>query len=239
MSSDTRPSPALWKVLPRSVERHTPPISSPAKTRSGSSGSKVICVTRGRITAGQVSGRAASTRCQVFGPSVERKMTGGRVPGEDQVGIVRRTRDRPDAQAVHRRGQVGPFAARDIEPVDAGIGAGEQLARALRVRASAQPASRCTFRRFPRNAAAFRRGRRCTRRTVPPCRHRGEVPRVPPCGVLVFDLPAGAGPRPMMNRRQIGVNALRCSGSPEATTCGGAVYPLVFAPKARISSQWS
>ena len=86
MSSDTRPSEALWKLLPLSVERHTPPISNPANTRSGSCGSKVICVTRGFITAGQVSGSGACTRCQVLAPSVERKMPGGRVPARIRSG---------------------------------------------------------------------------------------------------------------------------------------------------------
>ena len=134
MSSETSPADAFSNDLPPSVERHTPPISRPAKTRSGSSGSKVMRVTRGLSTAGQVSGSGAFTRSQVFAPSVERKMAGGRVPARIRSGIVRRARDRPDAQIVHRRGQVGPFPARDVEPVDARVRAGQQLARPAGVR---------------------------------------------------------------------------------------------------------
>ena len=188
MSSDTSPAEAFWKVLPRSVERHTPPISSPAKTRSGSSGSKVICVTRGRITAGQVSGSGRLDALPGL-RAVGRAEDAGRPrTGEDQVGIVRRARDRPDAQAVHRRGQVGPFAARDVEPVDAGIGAGEQLVRALRMRGE---------RPHPRLAVHSRGAPETLQRLA-------EVVAVPdgqsrradiearrhaslPCGVLVFD----------------------------------------------------
>src|SRR5690349_4255390 len=86
MSSETSPLDALWNDLPPSVDRHTPPISRPANTRLGSFGSNVICVTRGFITAGQVSGSGASTRSQVFAPLVERKSAGGRVPARMRLG---------------------------------------------------------------------------------------------------------------------------------------------------------
>ena len=127
--------------------------------------------------------------------------------GEDQVGIVRRARDRPDAQAVHRRGQVGPPAARDVEPVDAGIGAGEQLIRALRVRGE-RPDPRLavhsrgspeTLQRFA-EVVAVPDGQ--SRRADIEARRHASLP----CGVLVFDTgdrPArGAMMNPAPNRRQ-------------------------------------
>ena len=43
-------------------------------------------VTRGLSTAGQVSGSGAFTRSQVFAPSVERKIAGGRVPARMRSG---------------------------------------------------------------------------------------------------------------------------------------------------------
>ena len=43
-------------------------------------------VTRGLSTAGQVSGSGAFTRSQVFAPSVERKIAGGRVPARIRSG---------------------------------------------------------------------------------------------------------------------------------------------------------
>src|SRR5262245_37573332 len=71
-SSETRPCETLWNVLPPSVERHTPPISRPAHTRSGSSGSNWILVTRGVSTAGQAhrcaprsSRHRSSEKCRV------------------------------------------------------------------------------------------------------------------------------------------------------------------------------
>ena len=199
MSSDTSPAEAFSNDLPPSVERHTPPISRPANTRSGSSGSKAMRVTRGFSTAGQVSGSGAFTRSQVFAPSVERKMPGGRVPARIRSGSCGERATDQMHRLVHLGGQVGPFPARDVEPVDAGIGAGQQLPRPLRDAPRAPTrASPSTCRTCPRNAAAFRRGHRCTRRKVPPSRCRDEASH----GVSLADSRAAPMMNPAANRGQ-------------------------------------
>ena len=108
--------------------------------------------------------------------------------GQNQVRIVRRAHHRPDAQLIHHGRQMGPFAPRDIEPVDAGIGAGQQLARPVRCAESAHTRVSLYMPDVPQKRSRFRRGRRCTRRRVPPCRYRGVAPHASPFAVFLCSI---------------------------------------------------
>ena len=229
MSSETSPAEAFSNDLaavgraPHAADLEPGEDEIRVVRIEGDAASRAAC-----ITAGQVSGSGAFDALPGF-RAVGRAEDAGRArAGEDQVGIVRRARDRPDAQARPSARAGGSICRRDVEPVDAGIGAGEQLARPLRdARRAPRRASRCTFPTCPRNAAAFRRGRRCTRRTVPPCRCRDEASRVPPLRCSCVRYRRAAGPRR---------NDEASGGRPSATIYARTAMARSSAAKAGSSS---
>ena len=80
MSSELMPWPTFFQVRPRSVERCTPSISTPAQIVSLSIGSNRICVTRGLPTKMQASANEPLAGLKLLPPSVETKMPAGCVP---------------------------------------------------------------------------------------------------------------------------------------------------------------
>ena len=80
MSSELMPWPTFFQLRPRSVERCTPSISTPAHSVSRSIGSKMIWVTLGLPTKMQASANEPLAAVKLLPPSVETKMPAGCVP---------------------------------------------------------------------------------------------------------------------------------------------------------------
>ena len=114
------------------------------------------------------------------------------------MGACRRGRDRDRAASAprtrcraHPSRRAGGSICRSRHRAG---GCRNRCRRAVRsVDRDAMPAPRHVFRNTgptcPRNGAAFRRGRRCARRIVPPCRCRGEASRAAPVALLVLSAP--------------------------------------------------
>ena len=87
---------------------------------------------------GCVAERASGPRVAAVARAID---LGGSGSGIDHVRVVRCLRDLKDMHPVHRRGQVGPALVLVAPAVDALIGAGQDLARTVGMRAHA-PAAR-------------------------------------------------------------------------------------------------